>query len=45
MGPYRNSYNVGYLTVKLQNEWFRETLAEKCFLNGYGYRTVDELPC
>ena len=41
---YLNSYQVGYLAVKLPNQWVKETLCEKCYLNGYGYRVLDAMP-
>ena len=43
-GFYLNTYQVRYLALKLLNQWVKETLCEKCYFNGYGYRVLDAMP-
>ena len=37
-------YALGYINAKIVNEFIRESDIESVFLNGYGYRQVEEFP-
>ena len=34
-------YMLGYVSIKLSNEFLKEMLIETAYLNGYGYRVVE----
>ena len=35
-------YVLGYISVKIVNDFIRESVIESAFLNDYGYRQVEE---
>ena len=35
------NYVLGYVSIKLPNEFLKEMLIETAYLNGYGYRVVE----
>ena len=37
-------YILGYVSMKIPNEFVRETVIETAYLNGYGYRQVANFP-
>ena len=37
-------YVLGYISVKIVNEFIRESVIESAYLNGYGYRQVENFP-
>ena len=37
-------YVLGYVSIKLPNEFLKELLIETAYLNGYGYRVVEGFP-
>ena len=37
-------YILGYVSIKIPNEFVRETVIETAYLNGYGYRQVANFP-
>ena len=37
-------YVLGYISVKIVNEFIRESVIESAHLNGYGYRQVENFP-
>ena len=38
------NYVLGYVSMKLPNEFLMELLIETAYLNGYGYRVVEGFP-
>ena len=37
-------YVLGYVSIKLPNEFLKELLIETAYMNGYGYRVVERFP-
>ena len=37
-------YVLGHISVKIVNEFIRESVIESAYLNGYGYRQVENFP-
>ena len=37
-------YILGYVSIKLPNEFLKELLIETAYMNGYGYRVVEGFP-
>ena len=37
-------YVLGYISVRIANEFIRESVIESAYLNGYGYRQVENFP-
>ena len=37
-------YILGYVSIKIPNEFIRETVIETAYLNGYGYKQVANFP-
>ena len=39
-----DDYVLGYVSIKLPNEFLKKLLIETAYMNGYGYRVVEGFP-